>query len=179
MESKITPELLTQLKKIHENEQDVLNIKKLLKKIYVEKKANKYEHDYVPLDVLCETINPVIAKYDMVLVALYAETSVATLLCHISGGYLVSITTLINPADTVQWIGAKTTQIRRYQIMMMLNIDDGSMPDDDGNLEGRDLFGKDPNQVADKKGIAVVDQIEKKMKKRGRPAKEEKEATDE
>ena|SRR5437763_136570 len=153
----------------------------------------QFRSKYAPLDVVINTVKPLLAKYGLSFIqstSTQAETvGVTTLLMHDSGEWIES-DTLYLPAYqsksggvkefNAQAIGASTTYGRRYQLSAILGI--SSEDDDDGNsVSGyKDSSNNTPKQnntsesdKEKKRQEALAKAQARKNTNAGTPAKEE------
>jgi hypothetical protein len=168
----LTPELVGALNKLHQDHhQDLLQIKEHLTKIVVEKPNRKgYEHSYIATSDLLDIVNPIISKVELSLNTMLQGDDVVTVLSHPSGGYFISRTYISQPRegrdmDSIQFKMSRFTQTRRSMILGLLNIDDGVISDEDGNIAAGNYYGATRNDIQATKGEELVEAVEKKIAK--------------
>lgn len=167
----LTPELIGALNKLHsEHHHDLLKIKEHLTKIVVEKPNRKgYEHSYIATSDLLDIVNPIISQVGLSLNTMLQGDDVVTVLSHISGGYFISRTYISQQRegrdmDSIQFKMSRFTQTRRSMILGLLNIDDGVLPDEDGNIAAGNYYGASRNEIQVVKGEEMVENVKEKLK---------------
>ena len=107
--------------------------------VTVRTKTNaSYQFSYTTLDVLLETVRPVLSKHGLAIVQTIEGDTVETLLLHISGEYVGSSTPIMVSERSAQAYGSGVTYARRYAIAGLLGI--ASDEDDDANAaDGNDV----------------------------------------
>ena len=174
----ITAELIEALNDLHNNHAEELQLlDDELDRIVVEKRGGGgYTHYYIAVKKLLDRINPLLCLYGLSIVSLFDDEYIVTVLSHASGGYFISRAYIGKDTDSAQWRAGRFTILRRTAVLGLLNIDDGT-PDNDGMEATTAIYGKTQNEVQDKKGIEITENVVKAIKnKEVKPVKPKKES---
>jgi hypothetical protein len=145
---------------LHKNYGKEIDPTPFLKKAVFHKTGKEsYEHDYVDLKPYLDAINPVLSKCDLTVTRLFYGSKIVLQLMHKSGQFVRSIADAYKPGDTAQYKGAQVTMISRYQLLGLLNIDDGTM-DTDGADGDKLIHAKDHNDLSGKLGDRSTEKAE-------------------
>lgn len=116
--------------------------------------GRSYSYDYITLDKLINDVTQILSKHDIAVTSPLDGEYISTMLIHKSGQWIKSKTKAYNYTDKLHWQGQNLTYKRRHMLLAILNLHAGS--DDDGNTADGNLYGKDKNEIAEKKGAEVT-----------------------
>lgn len=151
------------LSKFQGNVPKITHNKEVFKKGKDGKPDQKYT--YADLDIIMETVRPVLAKFDLsvsqdilnITVNSMPALAIETMLMHSSGQWLKAECPIIEPKEygyvPMQTLGALITYAKRYSICAMLGIT--ADPDDDAN-DDAEIRNKAPAQLPSRQPTTVT-----------------------
>lgn len=110
---------------------DLFKAKSEMKALSKDANNPYFSSKYTDLNTVLEGVEPLLNKYNMLLLQPVNGSSVESMILHISGQFVSSEMTMVLGKNTMQEAGSAVSYARRYTLVSLLSL---KQVDDDANL---------------------------------------------